>query len=152
MMIDEFELRCPITADLALIRDLVGMHARHCGLPGHRLEDLVLAVNEAVTNVLDHGGGAGTVTARQAGDLIMVEVLDLAGGLTPDHLACAAVDPTATQGYGLWVIQHLCDEVTLRQTERGSLLTLFVRHRAPAPGRNEPGPFVRPRGELAFTL
>ncbi|WP_346111288.1 ATP-binding protein [Nonomuraea maheshkhaliensis] len=152
MMIDEFELRCPITADLALIRDLVGMHARHCGLPGHRLEDLVLAVNEAVTNVLDHGGGAGTVTARQAGDRIAVEVLDRAGGLTHDHLARATVDPTATQGYGLWVIQHLCDEVTLRQTDRGSLLTLFVRHRAPAPRRNEPAPFARPRNELAFTL
>ncbi|MGW3341846.1 ATP-binding protein [Nonomuraea rubra] len=133
-MVFEFELRCPITADLGLIRDLVRLHGRHSGLPDRRLEDLVLAVNEAVTNVLDHGGKAGLVTARAARGQIVVDVLDFGGRLTHDHLAAAELDRTATHGYGLWMIQHLCDEVALERSERGSLLSLRVRGRSPAGG------------------
>ncbi|GAA2819291.1 ATP-binding protein [Nonomuraea rubra] len=133
-MVFEFELRCPITADLGLIRDLVRLHGRHSGLPDRRLEDLVLAVNEAVTNVLDHGGKAGLVTARAARGQIVVDVLDFGGLLTHDHLAAAELDRTATHGYGLWMIQHLCDEVALERSERGSLLSLRVRGRSPADG------------------
>ncbi|MEV0822302.1 ATP-binding protein [Nonomuraea rubra] len=133
-MVFEFELRCPITADLGLIRDLVRLHGRHSGLPDRRLEDLVLAVNEAVTNVLDHGGKAGLVTARAARGQIVVDVLDFGGLLTHDHLAAAELDRTATHGYGLWMIQHLCDEVALERSERGSLLSLRVRGTSPADG------------------
>jgi anti-sigma regulatory factor (Ser/Thr protein kinase) len=131
-----FEVQCPISTDLALLREVIRVHGRHSGLSGDRLDDLVVAVNEAVTNVLDHGGRAGTVTARGAGDGVVVEVLDVAGRLRPDHLAAARVDPAATSGFGLWVIQHLCDEVVLRQTPLGSLLTLHLhRHRRHAQAR-----------------
>ncbi|GGS98717.1 ATP-binding protein [Nonomuraea spiralis] len=120
----EFELRCPISADLAFIRDLVRIHGRHGGLAGERLEDLVLAVNEAVTNVLDHGGSAGLVTATRDAIGVCVEILDTAGRLSPDHLDAAGVDPTASHGFGLWVIQQLCDSVALEQTGLGSRLRL----------------------------
>ncbi|MEV4360032.1 ATP-binding protein [Nonomuraea sp. NPDC049625] len=52
----QFELRCPVSADLGWIRDLIRIFARNTGLTGERLEDLVMAVNEAITNVFDHGG------------------------------------------------------------------------------------------------
>ncbi|GAA3697527.1 hypothetical protein GCM10022224_074270 [Nonomuraea antimicrobica] len=133
-MVFDFELRCAITAELGLIRDLVRLHGRHSGLPGHRLEELVLAVNEAVTNVLDHGGGAGTVTARNTGGRIVVEVLDVADRLTHDHLAAAVVDPAGARGYGLWLIQHLCDGVELERTDSGSLLRLHVQMAPTASG------------------
>ncbi|MFD0474393.1 ATP-binding protein [Nonomuraea thailandensis] len=51
-------LRYPISTDLGRLRDLVSAYAVAGGLRGERLMDLVLAVNEAVTNVLDHGGAA----------------------------------------------------------------------------------------------
>ncbi|WP_188197553.1 ATP-binding protein [Nonomuraea sp. SYSU D8015] len=125
----EIELRCPIGTNLGSLRDLVRIHAIRSGLTSERADELVLAVNEAVTNVLDHGGKEGTVTVRSRGDGITVEVADAAGLLTGDHLAAAEVDPTRSHGFGLWVIQHLCDEVTLEQTHRGSLLTLHMRRR-----------------------
>ncbi|MEV4806030.1 ATP-binding protein [Nonomuraea sp. NPDC049421] len=128
----EFELRCPISADLGLIRDMVRLHGQYCGLPERRLEDLVLATNEAVTNVLDHGGKAGVLTARGLPDGVMVQVLDVAGLLTSAHLAEASLDQTASHGYGLWVIQYLCDAVTVERTDEGSLLSLYV-HRDPRP-------------------
>ncbi|MEV4179609.1 ATP-binding protein [Nonomuraea sp. NPDC049709] len=125
----EFELRCPISPDLGYIRDLVRIHGRHHGLTGERLDDLVIAVNEAVTNVFDHGGRAGLITARGHEHGVTVEVLDTGGALTPEHLAAATVDPAGSHGFGLWIIQHLCDEVTVEQTELGSLLSLHMSGR-----------------------
>ncbi|MEV0391384.1 ATP-binding protein [Nonomuraea sp. NPDC050643] len=129
----EFTLRCPISADLDRVRRLVRLHARHSGLRRERLDDLVLAVNEAVTNVLDHGGGTGTVTARSDREGVTVEIVDAAGRLTRDHLAAARVDPTSSHGFGLWVIRHLCDRIDVEQRSEGSLLRLHVR-RPPAAG------------------
>ncbi|TMR13295.1 ATP-binding protein [Nonomuraea turkmeniaca] len=124
----QFELRCPVSADLAFIRDLVRVCGRYAGLTGERLDHLVLAVNEAVTNVLDHGGAAGSVTARGTQDGIIVEILDFAGRLSAGHLGGARVDPTGAHGFGLWVIQRLCDGVSLEQTGLGSLLSLHMNH------------------------
>ncbi|MEU6712199.1 ATP-binding protein [Nonomuraea sp. NPDC046802] len=137
-MSEDFHRCCPISADLALVRELVDTCGRRVGLSGRRLADLVLAVNEAVTNVLDHGGAGGRLVVRGAGDTIDVEVLDTAGGLTRDHLAGATLDPTASHGFGLWLVQHLCDAICLEQTDAGSRLTLHM-HRRPAtavPGRS----------------
>ncbi|MFC4112624.1 ATP-binding protein [Nonomuraea zeae] len=127
-----FELRCPISADLGFIRDLIRMHGHHSGLRDPRLDNLVLAVNEAVTNVLDHAGTAGLITARTTSESVTVEILDTAGRLTHGHLAAAhEIDGTATHGYGLWVIQRLCDVVHLEQTGHGSRLSLEMRRHSP---------------------
>ncbi|MGW0805923.1 ATP-binding protein [Nonomuraea sp. NPDC002799] len=128
----EFEMKCPISADLALIRDLIRIHGTHSGLHGSRLDSWVLAVNEAVTNVLDHAGATGQVVARSVGDTITVEVVDTAGRLTPGHLRAARVDPTASHGFGLWVIQQVCDAVHVEQSGRGSRLSLRMRRRPAA--------------------
>ncbi|MGW0809832.1 ATP-binding protein [Nonomuraea sp. NPDC002799] len=128
-------LRCPISADLDRIRHQIRLHARDSGLSGERLDDLVLAVNEAVTNVLDHGGADGTITARGGPHGVTVEVLDQAGRLTRDHLAEAKVDPTGSHGFGLWTIQHLCDEVHVDQENGGSRLSLHMCHPQPRNGR-----------------
>ncbi|MFI7701063.1 ATP-binding protein [Nonomuraea sp. NPDC049480] len=133
----DFEVCCPVSPDLGSIRDLVRMHAQRGGLRGERLEDLVLAVNEAVTNVLDHGGAAGLITARGHSGGFTVEVLDVAGRLTAEQVASARIDPTRSHGFGLWVIQHLCDEVTVVQTDLGTLLRLRMRvHATAAAGRD----------------
>ncbi|MEV0237702.1 ATP-binding protein [Nonomuraea sp. NPDC050786] len=139
-----FELRCPISPDLRYIRELVRIHGEHHGLNGEQLEDLVLVVNEAVTNVLDHGGKAGRVTARGHGHGVILEILDVGGRLTPEHLAAATVDPTASHGFGLWVIQHLCDDVTLEDTASGSVLSLHFRGRPAAMAEHRAG-----RGRVA---
>jgi anti-sigma regulatory factor (Ser/Thr protein kinase) len=132
----EFELRCPISADLGFIRDLIRMYGHHSGLRDPRLDNLVLAVNEAVTNVLDHAGKGGLIIARTTSEAVTVDVLDTAGRLTDDHLTAArTLDQTATHGYGLWVIQHLCDAVHLEQTGLGSRLSLQMRLRPALRGR-----------------
>ncbi|MGW3348866.1 ATP-binding protein [Nonomuraea rubra] len=122
-----FRLHCPITYDLALIRDLVRVYARHTKLPGTRVDHLVLAVNEAVTNVLDHGAGGGTVTAYTSPTSIIVEICDSAGRLRPEHLATVERLPSPPADAGqlsLWLIHRLCDEVRLDHPDGHSRLRL----------------------------
>ncbi|MFI9594756.1 ATP-binding protein [Nonomuraea sp. NPDC052265] len=122
----EPELRRPISTDLDAIRRLVREHAGRGGLSGERLDNFVLAVNEAVTNVLDHGGGTGTVVARNDAGGVTVEIADDAGWLSAAHLAAAEHGRahSAGFGFGLWLIQHLCDHVELDQSPQGSRLRL----------------------------
>ncbi|GGS92046.1 ATP-binding protein [Nonomuraea spiralis] len=124
-----FHLRCTITNNLALTRDLVRVYARHAGLSGTRLDHLVLAVNEAAANVLEHGGARGTVTAYTDAAVLTVEVCDTAGRLRPEHLADARLTrPSASaRQLGLWLIHHLCDEVGLDHPQGGSRLRLSMR-------------------------
>ncbi|NUO98310.1 MAG: ATP-binding protein [Nonomuraea sp.] len=124
-----FHLRCSITGNLALTRDLIRVYARHAGLSGTRLDHLVLAVNEAAANVLEHGGAGGTVTAYTDAAVLTVEVCDNAGRLRAEHLADARLSSPSTspRHLGLWLIQHLCDEVGLDHPEGVSRLRLRMR-------------------------
>ncbi|MFB4273401.1 hypothetical protein [Nonomuraea sp. GTA35] len=61
-------LRCEITRDLGVLRTRVRDHAAVAGLSGTRLDDLVVTVNEAAANVIEHGDGAAGVLARRAAD------------------------------------------------------------------------------------
>ncbi|MEV0388182.1 ATP-binding protein [Nonomuraea sp. NPDC050643] len=132
-MNSEFELRCPISANLELIRRLVRAHARQGGLRGERLDDLVFAVNEAVTNVLDHGAGSGLVIARTSAHATTVDIVDPAGRLSAHHLTEAQGTSPGSGRFGLWVIQRLCDRVELEQSDQGSRLRLHMHHTGPRP-------------------
>ncbi|NJP91779.1 ATP-binding protein [Nonomuraea sp. FMUSA5-5] len=120
-------LQCPITYDLALIRDLIRVYARHAGLRGARGDYLVVAVNEAVTNVLEHGGSGGTVSAYTGPTGVIVEICDHAGRLRAEHLAVVdslSSPPADTEKLGLWLIHRLCDEVSLDHPDGHSRLRL----------------------------
>lgn len=92
-----------------------------------------MAVNEAAANVLEHGGGTGSVLARRDADGVWVDVLDTADTLTPKHLH-GRPNPLGRRGYGLWLIRRLCDEVLLDHPGGRSRLRLHMRSRA-APSR-----------------
>jgi anti-sigma regulatory factor (Ser/Thr protein kinase) len=127
IMSGEFELHCAISEDLALVRDLARIHAWHAGLRGRRLNDLVLVVNEAATNVLEHGGGAGRLVAVADEGGLTVRISDVAGTLSPEHLAAARIRPAGTRGLGLWLVRLLCDEVELDHPGGGARLSLRMR-------------------------
>lgn len=121
----------PITEDLSLVRRRVHAFAADAGLCGQRLDDLVLAVNEAVGNVLEHGGGTGTVTVRADEQGVWVDVLDTAADLRAGHLR-RRVDgppPLGGRGFGLWLVQHVCDEVDIDHPGGNARLRVLMRHR-----------------------
>ncbi|MEW9547309.1 ATP-binding protein [Nonomuraea sp. NPDC050783] len=130
----EQTLRCPVTADLGALRDRVEGFALAAGFTGARLRDVVLVVNEAADNLLEHGSGSGTLLARAAGDDLWIEMLDPGGTLTADHFrrSTAVPPPLARHGYGLWVIARLCDEVVIDHPGGGSRLRLRLNRRQPS--------------------
>ncbi|MET8141510.1 ATP-binding protein [Sphaerisporangium sp. NPDC005288] len=75
----------PISYDLIGLRRHLYHYAGRAGLAGERLDDLVLAANEAIVNVLEHGEAIGTVSIRYDTQALTVDVVDAAGRLRAEH-------------------------------------------------------------------
>ncbi|WP_248963265.1 ATP-binding protein [Sphaerisporangium perillae] len=114
----------PITDDLSALRGLVRGYAVQAGLDGVRLQDLVLAVNEAAANVLDHAHGEGHVQAWHDDRYVTVEVHDCLGRLVPAHADRRNPGVSTLRGRGLWLMQQLCDEVRITRDAKGSAVRL----------------------------
>ena len=108
------------------VRAFVTHHAAAAGFDAERTSDVVLAVNEVATNSLRHGGQRGTLTVWQEGATLICEVHDT--GQITDPLAGRRIpSPAAVGGYGLWLVNHLCDLVQVRTGPGGSVVRLHVR-------------------------
>ncbi|MEU3465794.1 sensor histidine kinase [Streptomyces sp. NPDC006733] len=110
---------------LAEVRDLATDWAAGTALDRARAGDLVLAVSEATTNSLRHGGGSGTLRLWTApGGSAVVEVQD--AGHLRDPLKGRSRPALASThgGRGLWMIHHLCDLVEIRAAATGLTLRL----------------------------
>ncbi len=119
----------PITDDLATLRERIQHHSVAAGLTGPRLDDLLIAANEAAINVLEHGGGRGTLTLRHDAGHVTVEVVDHSGRLTARDAHSTRPTAGAARGRGLWLMRQLCDEFTVHQDAGRSLVRLRVRLR-----------------------
>ena len=92
--------------------------------------DVLLALDEAVSNAVRHGSRAGEpvmVTVESDGEWVEMTVRD--GGPTPRLPRLPAEPPPALQtgGRGLWLILQLVDEVRLQRIEDGTRLTMRRR-------------------------
>ena len=106
------------------------------GLTGDRRGDLVSAANEAMTNTLSHADGPGTVLFWRSGDRVVVEVHD--DGVVVDPLAGRLVPPHGTEGgRGLWLINHLCDLVSVRSDSAGTVVRMTFEL-GESPGERSP--------------
>ena len=91
------------------------------------LADVLLALDEAVSNAIRHGSRAGEpvlVSVESDGEWVEMTVRD--GGPTPRLPRLPAEPPPALQtgGRGLWLILQLVDEVRLQRIEDGTRLTM----------------------------
>ena len=89
--------------------------------------DVLLALDEAVSNAIRHGSRAGDpvlVSVKTDGGWIEMTVHD--GGPTPRLPRLPAVPPPALQtgGRGLWLILQLVDEVRLQRIDGGTRLVM----------------------------
>lgn len=101
---------------IAPLRRAVADYAGAHGMGSSQLDDVRLAVSEAVTNVVLHAyredPGYVHVTARMIADELWVLVSD--EGVGP---SAPAVSPGL--GWGLAFITHVCDEFTLAERAGG---------------------------------
>jgi anti-sigma regulatory factor (Ser/Thr protein kinase) len=110
---------------LAALRDLVSRHAAAAGLDQARTADLVLAVDEVVTNSLRHGGGRGTLRIWQDADALVCEVRD-AGRIADPMAGRQRPAPDREGGRGPWLVNQLCDLVQLRSSAAGGVVRLHM--------------------------
>ncbi|MFZ0139845.1 MAG: sensor histidine kinase [Aeromicrobium sp.] len=107
------------------VRRLVADHAAAAGLDSKRSDDLVVAVNEAVTNTVRHADGIGVLRLWRDGDSVICDVVD--HGWIHDPLAGRLpVTTTETAGRGLWLIHQLCDLVQVRSSETSTMVRMHM--------------------------
>jgi anti-sigma regulatory factor (Ser/Thr protein kinase) len=111
---------------LRSVRTFVSGQATGAGLGGARTSDLVLTVNELVTNSVRHAGGQGVLRTWQEDDLLICEVAD--GGRIDEPLLGRERPPTDREGgRGLWLANQLCELVQVRTFATGSVVRVLMR-------------------------
>jgi serine/threonine-protein kinase RsbW len=97
------------------------------GVDEEVVADVLLALDEAVSNAIRHGSRAGDpvlVSIEAGGGWIEMSVHD--GGPTPrlPRLPAEPPPPLQTGGRGLWLILQLVDEVRLQRIDEGTRLVM----------------------------
>jgi anti-sigma regulatory factor (Ser/Thr protein kinase) len=108
-------------------RDLSDRASRF-GLPTGRIADLVVAVNELVSNAVLHGGGQGVlrVWRDSAAGTVTCEVSG--PGHIADQLAGRRFVPSSAGGaHGLWLVNQLCDLVEVRSHAAATTVRVHLR-------------------------
>jgi anti-sigma regulatory factor (Ser/Thr protein kinase) len=114
--------------DLARLRRFIEQSIGSIGFRTGRLDDLLLAVNEVATNTLVHSGTPGLIRIwRDAATLELVCDLSDAGHITEPLAGRLGPYPVAPQGWGLWMVNQVCDLVEIRSGEWGTNVRLHMR-------------------------
>ena len=108
------------------VREFVALLGAQAGLGARRSEELVLAIHELAINSIRHGGGTGVVSGWIEGDAVVCEVRDR--GLIDEPLA-GRVQPDLQEpgGFGLWLVNQLCDLVQIRAFGSGGVVRAHMR-------------------------
>ena len=107
------------------IRAWTKRHGLEAGLDPERIEGLVLAVCELVTNSLEHGAGHGTLSWWLRPGRVVTQIHD------PGHMSIITPglrrpDALAVRGRGVWMARQLCDVVHLWTTVDGTHARLEI--------------------------
>jgi anti-sigma regulatory factor (Ser/Thr protein kinase) len=116
----------PDAEALPALRLRVGEAAAAFGLEPTRRDDLVLIVNEVVTNSVRHAGGSGVLRLWGEGSTLICEVSD-AGHIVDPLVGRGKPPADGGSGFGLWLANQLCDLVQIRSFSTGSVVRLHVR-------------------------
>jgi anti-sigma regulatory factor (Ser/Thr protein kinase) len=120
-----FELRFD-SQRLAEVRSHARAHAIVAGLSDERTSDLVLAVSEIATNSIRHATGSGLVRIWTETDALVCEIRD-EGRIELPLLGRQRPQPDAGGGYGVWLVNQLCDLVQVRTYPSGNVIRMYMR-------------------------
>jgi anti-sigma regulatory factor (Ser/Thr protein kinase) len=110
---------------LAAVRELVEQHTQRAGLSAAKTANLTLAVHEIASNSLDHGAANGALRVWVEPDGLVCEVRD-DGQI--DQILMGRIHPVldAKTGWGIWMVNQLCDLVQLRSSAAGTVVRMHM--------------------------
>jgi anti-sigma regulatory factor (Ser/Thr protein kinase) len=112
-------------APLHEVRAFVAEQAARNGLHQDRVDEMVLAVDEVVSNSVRHGAANRDLLVWAEDGVVICEVRDR--GRMQDPLAGVFRVPADQQGgRGLWLANQLCDLVQIRSSGVGTVVRLYV--------------------------
>ncbi len=112
--------------ELRSVRMWVKDYARSRGASQNKTDDLSVAVGEAISNSIHHGGGSGQVSIWHEETILHCEIRDR--GIITNPLAGRVRPPSdQTGGRGLWLMNQLCDLVQIRSTSEGQTIRLNMQ-------------------------
>jgi anti-sigma regulatory factor (Ser/Thr protein kinase) len=125
-----FELK--ITSDPANLREVrvkVEAFARAAGMPGEAADEIGLALNEALANVIRHGYDGATdrpivVSAERGDGEVHVLIRDWAKPFDPALVKPKILDKLSPGGVGMLCIHELMDSVKFERLSDGMLLKM----------------------------
>lgn len=109
------------------------------GFSEERIEDLKLAISEAVNNAIDHGnrreaGKLVAVVFEIDGEKLEIRISDEGEGLerfdTSRHIVEEQnLESGHLRGFGMYLISELVDDLEVSSSHRGTVLTLRLYRR-----------------------
>lgn len=106
--------------DLTGLREIALECATTAGLGMARASDVELVAHELATNSVVHGGGSGRFRAWVHDGSLVLEVCDRGRHAEP-LVGRRLPHPSWSGGRGLWMVNHLCDLLQLRNHDGGSI-------------------------------
>lgn len=112
------------TENLSQIRDFIKSTAENCGFNGGSTEKIVLAVDEAVTNIIKHAyrnspEGDINISVKCNGKKFVVYIVDhgitFDSSLVPEPNLKKYYEQRKVGGLGIFLMKKLMDEVEYRQ-------------------------------------
>lgn len=127
---------------LSVVRAVVGELGSVCGLPAEDCRGLILAVDEALANIIRHAYHGSfdreiEVICQAFADRVQFKLLDRGDPPDPARLAPHPLDDVALSGRGTYIIRSIMDEVSYEQVPGGNQLRLSKR--LPAGGSGAEG-------------
>lgn len=138
MSSSSFHFKSARLPDLDDIRKFLGTNAAEMGARPDAVDELVLAVNEAITNILVHGyhsqPGNIEMAVEREGHKLIVILGDHAPLFDPTQAPAADVTSPLDQrppgGLGIHMMRQLTDELIYRVTNDGENQLWLVKHHA----------------------
>lgn len=153
-MSDPASLHLDIGSDpcgLACVRDQVHDWLVATGWLDPAVSEIVMAVDEALTNVIRHGYSGETghrivlhidpIASPDLGDGIRVLIRDFGKQVDPTCICGRDLDDVRPGGLGVHIIQALMDSVEYSRAGGGGMQLVMQRHRhrPPKPGDRQAG-------------
>ena len=113
------------SASLTMAREAVDVILQETALDDLSRQRTILCISEAMTNMLLHGGGAGSMTLRRLDDRLRMVVTDEGPGMNfLNWMKPPTKKGQASMGYGFKIILDYLDAVGLRTGKTGTTLLL----------------------------